>query len=112
MKVVFCFWPETSHILPHYEYGDFLILMSERVYFYFGFCSAFFQWSLRQNYSTFGHLGVTSVNGIWLKINPLIGFDWIFCFCFGGQILVDANEIRSVPFLKNLLMVKDVPPLR
>ncbi|KAH8941595.1 hypothetical protein BDL97_14G050300 [Sphagnum fallax] len=28
------------------------------------------------------------------------------------EILVDANEIRSVPFLKNLLMVKDVPPLR
>jgi len=28
------------------------------------------------------------------------------------EILVDANEIRSIPFLKNLLMVKDVPPLR
>ncbi|CAK9864341.1 unnamed protein product [Sphagnum jensenii] len=28
------------------------------------------------------------------------------------EILVDANEIRSVPFLKNLLVVKDVPPLR
>ncbi len=35
---MFFFWPETSHILPHYEYGDFLILMSEQesFYFYFG----------------------------------------------------------------------------
>jgi hypothetical protein len=34
-----------------------------------------FQWSLWQNYPTFGHLGVTSVNSIWLKTNPLIVFD-------------------------------------
>ncbi len=53
---MFCFWPETSHILPHYEYGDFLILMSERVYFYFGFCSAFPMFSLTElpNFWTFG----------------------------------------------------------
>jgi len=42
-----------------------------------------------------------------IRLLYLTGF-----FGFGGQILVDANEIRSIPFLKNLLMVKDVPPLR
>ncbi len=91
MKVVFFFWPETSHILPSSLWVWWFLDTHERessflLWGLFSFSNGGFLW---QNYPTIGHLGVTSVNWYLVEDKILfIVFDWIFFLLwrtdFGG----------------------------